>query len=51
MGTKIKGKKAPSLWGSIDWLTILIYLVLLALGWISVCGACYDYEQNTNDYH
>lgn len=48
MGTKIKGKKAPSLWGSIDWLTILIYLVLLALGWISVCGACYDYEQTTS---
>ena len=41
-------KKAPSLWGSIDWLTIFIYLVLLALGWMSVCGACYDYEQSTS---
>lgn len=36
-------KKAPSLWGSIDWLTIFIYLVLLALGWMSVCGACYEF--------
>lgn len=43
--TKIKKKKAPSLWGSIDWLTIFIYVVLLALGWMSVCGACYDFEQ------
>ena len=42
--TKIKKKKAPSLWGSIDWLTIFIYVVLLALGWMSVCGACYDFE-------
>ena len=37
-------KKAPSLWRSIDWLTIFIYLVLLALGWMSVCGASYDYD-------
>jgi len=41
-------KSTPSLWGSIDWLTIFIYLVLLALGWMSVCGACYDYEQSTS---
>ena len=45
MSTKTKNKKAPSLWGSVDWLTIFIYLVLLALGWMSVCGACYDYDQ------
>ena len=45
MGTKTKKKKAPSLWGSVDWLTIFIYVVLLALGWMSVCGACYDFEQ------
>ncbi|MBR5051592.1 MAG: rod shape-determining protein RodA [Bacteroidaceae bacterium] len=41
-------KKAPTLWGSLDWLTIFIYVVLLALGWMSVCGACYDYEQSTS---
>ncbi len=40
--------KSPSLLRSFDWLTIFIYLVLLALGWMSVCGACYDYEQTTN---
>ena len=38
-------KKAPSLWKSIDWLIIFIYMVLLALGWMSVCGACYDFDQ------
>ena len=28
---------------SIDWLTIFIYMGLLALGWMSICGACYEY--------
>ena len=40
-----KTNKKASLWKSIDWLTIFIYLVLLALGWMSVCGACYDFDQ------
>ena len=45
MSNKTKEKKAPSLWGAIDWLTIFIYVVLLALGWMSVCGASYDFDQ------
>ena len=28
---------------SLDWWTILIYLALLTLGWMSVCGASYSY--------
>lgn len=28
---------------SIDWLTVVIYLSLVILGWISICGASYDY--------
>ena len=28
---------------SLDWVTILIYIALLAFGWFSVCGASYDY--------
>ena len=37
------GKRQPSVWKSIDWWTILIYIALLTFGWISVCGASYDY--------
>ena len=33
---------------SLDYWTILIYLMLLAFGWISVCGASYDYGANTD---
>ena len=35
--------KNKSVFGSIDWLIILVYIVLLALGWMSICGACYEY--------
>lgn len=34
-----------SLWKSVDWITIIIYLVLIACGWVSVCGASYDYGE------
>ena len=37
-----KGNKGIFL--SIDWVTILIYLILLVCGWFSVCGACYDFN-------
>lgn len=36
--------KTTSVFQSIDWWTILIYLILLALGWISVIGASYSYD-------
>lgn len=32
-----------SLVKSIDWITVCIYLVLVVLGWFSICGASYDY--------
>ena len=34
-----------SLMKSVDWVTIVIYLALVALGWVSICGACYDYGE------
>jgi len=33
---------------SLDWVTIVIYVALLALGWMSVCGASYDFDQAGN---
>ena len=35
--------KHPSVLRSLDYWTILIYLLLLAGGWMSVCGASFDY--------
>ncbi len=41
-------KKKTGLLQSIDWLTVFIYLVLLGMGWMSVCGATYDFDQAGN---
>ena len=35
--------KQPGVMRSLDYWTILIYLLLLAGGWMSVCGASFDY--------
>ena len=40
--------KPKGLIGSLDWWTILIYLLLLTFGWISVCGASYDFSAQTD---
>jgi len=37
--------RRDSIWKSVDWLTIAIYLALIIFGWFSVCGASYDYGQ------
>ena len=34
-----------SLWKTLDWVTIFIYLLLIVGGWFSVCGASYDYGE------
>lgn len=33
-----------NLWKSLDWVTIMIYLLLIIGGWFSVCGASYDFS-------
>ena len=33
-----------SLVKSVDWITVTLYLALIVLGWISICGASYDYS-------
>ena len=38
-------KEQTSVLRSIDWITIGIYLSLLAFGWISVCGASYSFGE------
>lgn len=37
--------RSDSLWKSLDWFTIGIYLLLIVGGWFSVCGASYDYGE------
>jgi len=37
--------KKQSVLRSLDWVTIVVYLLLLAGGWISVCGASYTFGE------
>ncbi len=37
--------KQHSLWRSLDWWTVALYLVLVIAGWFSICGASYTYGE------
>ena len=37
--------KDSSVWRTVDWFTIVLYVILVACGWFSVCGASYDYGE------
>lgn len=39
----VQAGKSQSVWSSLDWWTVGIYLVLLIFGWFSICGASYSY--------
>ena len=43
-----RGNKLKGVWSSLDWWTILIYAVLLVFGWLSICGASYDFGMEGN---
>ena len=35
--------RRESIWKTLDWMTVIIYLLLVVAGWFSVCGASYEY--------
>ena len=36
--------KKTSLWKTVDWFTIILFVVLVAAGWVSIYGASYDWD-------
>lgn len=36
--------KGGSVWSSVDWLTIGLYILMVIVGWFSICGASYEYD-------
>jgi rod shape determining protein RodA len=38
-------RRKESVWKSIDWVTVMLYLVLVTCGWFSICGASYTYGE------
>ena len=45
---RLNGENSRGVWRSLDGWTILIYVALLAFGWISICGASYDFDLEGN---
>jgi rod shape determining protein RodA len=45
METQKDSQRQPSVLRSLDWWTIGIYMALLVLGWMSVCGASYTFGE------
>lgn len=37
--------RSRGFFSSVDWWTVLIYMALLLFGWLSVCGACYSFDE------
>ena len=37
--------KHPGVLRSLDWFTVILYVALLTMGWLSVCGASYTYGE------
>lgn len=35
------------IWKSIDWITILLYIIMIVAGWFSICGASYEYNSGS----
>ncbi len=38
------GYRSRGTWKSIDWMTVLLYLVMVLAGWITICGASYEFD-------
>ncbi len=40
-------RNETNIFKSIDWLTILLYLLLVVFGWVNIYGAVYDFDQTS----
>lgn len=39
--------RSNSIWSSVDWMTIIMFLLLALFGWINIYGAGYNFEQTS----
>jgi len=38
--------RRANVWASVDWVTIGLYLLMITVGWLSICGASYEYDMS-----
>lgn len=36
--------RKTSIWQTIDWFTILLYVIMVVAGWFTICGASYEFD-------
>lgn len=36
--------RKTEVWKNVDWITILLYVILIIAGWFSICGASYQFD-------
>ena len=36
--------RKTNLWKTVDWFTIILYVIMITAGWISICGASFDFD-------
>lgn len=36
--------RKTEIWKSVDWITIMLYVMLVVAGWFSICGASYEFD-------
>lgn len=41
----LRDREQKGILRSLDWFTIIIYFALMGMGWMSICGASYDFDQ------
>ena len=41
--------RKTEIWKSVDWITILLYLIMVIAGWFSICGASYEFDNRSEE--
>ena len=36
--------RKTEIWKTVDWLTIILYVIMIIAGWFSICGASYEFD-------
>ena len=36
--------RKTDIWKTVDWITILLYVIMVIAGWFSICGASYEFD-------
>ena len=36
--------RKKEIWKTVDWFTILLYVIMIIAGWFSICGASYEFD-------